>query len=170
MANQPECKCIVILFVQPKLSFNWDCDYKRQDKYCSFRFIYFFIICLRFEKKNIFRCFIVLERFISVYNNSVCTLAFRYHHTGPVSGFFALRESLAILAERVKGHFIVFGVTLPKDVRNFSLCCLYNSLHYNMFVKILFVPAPSSHILFCSREFGTGTNWKLCTHHLILGT
>lgn len=51
MANQPECKCIVILFVQPKLSFNWDCDYKRQDKYCSFRFIYFFIICLRFEKK-----------------------------------------------------------------------------------------------------------------------
>lgn len=158
MANQPECKCIVILFVQPKLSFNWDCDYKRQDKYCSFRFIYFFIICLRFEKKNIFRCFIVLERFISVYNNSVCTLAFRYHHTGPVSGFFALRESLAILAERVKGHFIVFGVTLPKDVRNFSLCCLYNSLHYNMFVKILFVPAPSSHILFCSREFGTGTN------------
>lgn len=27
---------------------------------------------------------------------------FRYHHTGPVSGFFALRESLAILAERVK--------------------------------------------------------------------
>uniref|UniRef100_A0A8C4E9T9 Alanine--glyoxylate aminotransferase n=1 Tax=Dicentrarchus labrax TaxID=13489 RepID=A0A8C4E9T9_DICLA len=28
-----------------------------------------------------------------------------YHHTGPVSGFFALRESLAILAERVKEHF-----------------------------------------------------------------
>ncbi|XP_008432415.1 serine--pyruvate aminotransferase, mitochondrial-like [Poecilia reticulata] len=27
-------------------------------------------------------------------------LGFRYHHTGPVSGFFALRESLAILAER----------------------------------------------------------------------
>uniref|UniRef100_A0A671LVI8 Alanine--glyoxylate aminotransferase n=1 Tax=Sinocyclocheilus anshuiensis TaxID=1608454 RepID=A0A671LVI8_9TELE len=26
-------------------------------------------------------------------------LCFRYHHTGPVSGFFALRESLAILAE-----------------------------------------------------------------------
>lgn len=26
---------------------------------------------------------------------------FRYHHTGPVSGFFALRESLAILAEKV---------------------------------------------------------------------
>lgn len=26
----------------------------------------------------------------------------RYHHTGPVSGFFALRESLAILAEKVE--------------------------------------------------------------------
>lgn len=31
-------------------------------------------------------------------------LGLRYHHTGPVSGFFALRESLSILAEKVKGH------------------------------------------------------------------
>lgn len=28
----------------------------------------------------------------------------RYHHTGPVSGFFALRESLAIIAEKVKNE------------------------------------------------------------------
>uniref|UniRef100_A0A669BKL3 Alanine--glyoxylate aminotransferase n=1 Tax=Oreochromis niloticus TaxID=8128 RepID=A0A669BKL3_ORENI len=34
-----------------------------------------------------------------------------YHHTGPVSGFFALRESLAILAERVKGYFPTSSVT-----------------------------------------------------------
>uniref|UniRef100_A0A8D3BPC2 Alanine--glyoxylate aminotransferase n=1 Tax=Scophthalmus maximus TaxID=52904 RepID=A0A8D3BPC2_SCOMX len=35
-----------------------------------------------------------------------------YHHTGPVSGFFALRESLAILAERVKGPFATFFLDL----------------------------------------------------------
>lgn len=42
---------------------------------------------------------------------SLCHVAFRYHHTGPVSGFFALRESLAILAERVKGYFPTSSVT-----------------------------------------------------------
>lgn len=30
-----------------------------------------------------------------------------------MSGFFALREGLAILAERVKGHFILFVKTDP---------------------------------------------------------
>lgn len=39
----------------------------------------------------------------------MCFLGFRYHHTGPVSGFFALRESLAILAEKVKGQFTPFS-------------------------------------------------------------
>lgn len=43
---------------------------------------------------------------------------FRYHHTGPVSGFFALRESLAILAEKVKQseplkdiHYLLYGLS-----------------------------------------------------------
>lgn len=38
-------------------------------------------------------------------------LGFRYHHTGPVSGFFALRESLAVIAEKVGD--------------NFTTCCRY---------------------------------------------
>uniref|UniRef100_A0A671N0C5 Alanine--glyoxylate aminotransferase n=1 Tax=Sinocyclocheilus anshuiensis TaxID=1608454 RepID=A0A671N0C5_9TELE len=37
-----------------------------------------------------------------------------YHHTGPVSGFFALRESLAILAETVGAICVYF---LLKDLR-----------------------------------------------------
>lgn len=60
-------------------------------------------------------------------------MGFRYHHTGPVSGFFALRESLAILAERVKGHLTTFCSYLTKRHSQLpelsSLCCLYNYLH-----------------------------------------
>uniref|UniRef100_A0AAQ5XU82 Alanine--glyoxylate aminotransferase n=1 Tax=Amphiprion ocellaris TaxID=80972 RepID=A0AAQ5XU82_AMPOC len=44
-----------------------------------------------------------------------------YHHTGPVSGFFALRESLAILAERVKRYTSTFSVILQKKYTDLRL-------------------------------------------------
>lgn len=83
-ANQPDCKWIVIFLMPPKL-------WLQKHKNVSFFWKLFY------QSK---------QQYWDTIN--ICSLGFRYHHTGPVSGFFALRESLAILAERVKGHFIIF--------------------------------------------------------------
>lgn len=92
-------KPVSYLFDMTHLSNYWGCDGKPARVWvcCTQLFIQFG------EKKQI--------HFISPscwFNSFQCILCFRYHHTGPVSGFFALRESLAIVAERVKYSFLVY--------------------------------------------------------------
>lgn len=66
--------------------------------------------------KLILGCFFLIAKIFYV---------FRYHHTGPVSGFFGLREGLAILAERVK-------LKKVKATETFSKCFV---LSFNIYMQ-----------------------------------
>jgi len=58
---------------------------------------------------------------------------FRYHHTGPVTAFYSLREGLAVLVEEVKTCEL-FGLSVGASTLLYRLpwCTLYRGKKYTI--------------------------------------